>query len=99
DTFDPASFRAVLPKNLIHRVVPGESIHSFFEAWEQAARAEIAHRAFGSRQWFVATAETLSRHRWMARWQIDTRRKWLRDGILIVSPPADEKQRMLLRGN
>ena len=27
--FEPEEFQTILPKNLIHRVVPGESIHDF----------------------------------------------------------------------
>jgi hypothetical protein len=34
--FDPAQFQAVLPKNYIHRVVPGEPIYNFFQDWKQA---------------------------------------------------------------
>lgn len=57
--FDPADFQAVLPKNLIHRVVPGESIFDFFEAWKRAARETASMRAWGLRQWFIASAERL----------------------------------------
>lgn len=87
EPFDPTDLQAVLPKNLIHRVLPGEPIHAFFAAWLRAARAEVGRRAFGPRQWFVATAEALARDPGPHGWRIDTRRKWLRDGILIVRLP------------
>ena len=57
--FDPADFQAVLPKNLIHRVVPGELICDFFEAWKRAARETAPMRVWGLRKWFIASAERL----------------------------------------
>jgi hypothetical protein len=33
--FDVEEFQTILPKNLIHHVVPGEPIYDFFEAWKQ----------------------------------------------------------------
>lgn len=73
--FDPADFQAVLPKSLIHRVVPGEPIFDFFEAWKRAARETAPMRAWGLRQWFIASAERLQasgydlllRHRFLSR--------------------------------
>ena len=77
--FDPADFQPVLPKNLIHRVVPGEAIHGFFESWKQAAREAGAVRVWGPRQWFAASARGLA-----ARgYAVDLRRKWLRNGWLV----------------
>src|ERR1044071_4569842 len=35
--FDITDFQAVLTKNTIHHVVPGEQIYDFFEAWKGAA--------------------------------------------------------------
>src|SRR5512139_1887429 len=35
--FDVEEFQTILPKNLIHRVVKGEPIFDFFEAWKAAA--------------------------------------------------------------
>lgn len=57
--FDPADFQAVLPKNLIHRVVPGEPISDFFEAWKRATRETAPMRVWGLRKWFIASAERL----------------------------------------
>ncbi|MEQ8768099.1 MAG: class I SAM-dependent methyltransferase [Planctomycetota bacterium] len=58
--FDPGLFQAVLPKALIHRMVPGEPIHALFEAWHRAARATIGTRVFGPRQWWRASLEQLA---------------------------------------
>src|SRR5512147_2983039 len=33
--FDLTDFQAVLPKNYIHHVLPGEPIYGFFEAWKK----------------------------------------------------------------
>lgn len=57
--FDPADFQTVLPKNLIHRVVPDEPIYNFFEAWKRATRETAPMRVWGLRKWFIASAERL----------------------------------------
>lgn len=77
--FDPGAFQAVLPKNYIHRVVPGEPIHAFFEDWKQAARESSAVQVWGSRQWFVAAARILAQR----GYALALRRKWLRRGWLV----------------
>ena len=76
---EPKRFKAVLPKHLIHRVVPGEAIHAFFESWEQAVRTTRGHASFGHRQHFVAAAERLA----TAVPGVDSRRGWLRNGWLL----------------
>ncbi len=71
--FDPACFQPVLPKRLIHRVVPGESVHGFFAAWRASWQESLAMLPFGPRQVFVHTARqlatrvSLDRRRWLAR--------------------------------
>ena len=85
--FDPADFQAVLPKNLIHRVVPGEAIHGFFEAWKRAAAIASPARAWGLRQWFAAAAQELAG----MGYEIDLRRKWLGNGWLIWRGPLTGK--------
>lgn len=81
--FEPTDFQAVLPKNLIHHVIPGEPIHEFFEAWKRAAALASPARAWGLRQWFVASAEQLA----LAGYDIDPQRKWLGQGWLIWRRP------------
>jgi hypothetical protein len=77
--FDPAAFQAVLPKNLIHRVVPGEAIHAFFAAWKQAAAITAGRSVWGARAWFVAAAHQLAQ----ADYAINLRPHWLRKGFLL----------------
>ena len=78
-TFDPRDFQPVLPKHLIHRMLPGEPIHDFFDAWDHSAKLTRDRSAFGVRQHFVAAAEALagSVH------GLVTRRSWLRNGWLF----------------
>ena len=78
--FDITDFQAVLPKNHIHHVVPGETIYDFFEAWKRSA-AETAHaKVFGWKQWFIASAESLA----AKGFKIDVHKKWLAKGWLIL---------------
>lgn len=77
--FDPPDFQAVLPKDLIHRVVPGEPIFTFFQDWKQAALSTIGAQAWGMRQWFAASATRLAER----DYTIDTRRRWLNRGYLL----------------
>ena len=77
---EPAMFQAVLPKNLIHRMQPGEPIWVFMQAWKAAAQRCIAARAWGLRAWFVASARALAAE----GWPVTVRGRWLRAGFLIV---------------
>ena len=80
DGFDPRRFKAVLPKDHIHRVVPGEPIHAFLAAWEHAWRTALAGGdAFGPRWLFRAAADGLRAD----GFDVDGRRAWLDRGILI----------------
>lgn len=81
--FSPALFPPVLPKNLIHKMQPGETIHQFFMDWEEAANKTIAHKDFGLRQWFMETGFALAEK----GYQIDTRKKMLKSGLLIWKQP------------
>ncbi|MBI5957357.1 MAG: methylase [Chloroflexi bacterium] len=77
--FEPGIFQPVLPKNCIHRMIPGEMIFDFVEAWKRAARETIAYKNWGLRQWFAASAETLARD----GYSVVTRRRLLRQGYLL----------------
>lgn len=81
--FDLTDFQAVLPKNYIHRVVPGEAIYAFFAAWKSAQAATAGWRAWGLRNWFAAAARELA----AAGWDVDTRRRWLNRGYLLWRNP------------
>ncbi len=79
DGFNPEMFQPVLPKNLIHHMLPGEEIHRFFEDWKSAAQQQIATQSFGLRQHFCATAMALK----AMGYSILTRKKLLRQGFLF----------------
>jgi hypothetical protein len=81
--FDPAQFQAVLPKNLIHHVVPGEQIYGFFEAWKRSWEETIHAKVWGVRQWFMATAEALA----AKGYNINLKRNWVANGWLIWESP------------
>jgi hypothetical protein len=78
--FDPGQFQPVLPKNLIHRMTPGEPISSLMEVWQRAARETMAARIWGPRQWFVAAAHRLA----ALGYPVTLRRKLLAGGYLLV---------------
>ncbi len=77
--FDPSMFQPVLPKNFIHRMLPGEPIHHFIESWKRAARETISLRPLGLRQWFAAAAAALHKQ----GYSLDLRRQFLRRGYLL----------------
>jgi hypothetical protein len=77
--FDITDFQAVLPKNSIHHVVPGEPIYDFLEAWKGSAAETAAMKAYGLRQWFVRSAESLARK----GYTINLQKKFLARGYLI----------------
>jgi len=77
--FDITDFQAVLPKNLIHHVVQGEPIYDFFEAWKRSAAETAAMKAYGLRQWFIHSAESLAQK----EFKINLQRKVLSRGYLI----------------
>ncbi len=77
--FDVEEFQTILPKNLIHRVIKGEPIYDFFEAWKQTAKESSPAKTFGFKQWFIASAEKLAGK----GYKIDLRKKWLSKGWLI----------------
>lgn len=77
--FDPVEFQTILPKNYIHRMVPGESIFDFFEAWKASCAETAPVKTFGLRQWFAASAQGLARRGYRVRLQ----KRWLHRGFLI----------------
>jgi hypothetical protein len=77
--FDVEEFQTILPKNYIHRVVRGEPIHDFFEAWKRSTAETISARPFGLKQWFTASVESLSKK----GFDLDLHKKWLNKGYLI----------------
>ena len=77
--FNVDDFQTILPKNYIHRVVKGEPICDFFEAWKKSALETIHAKTFGPRQWFIAAAESLA----SKGFQVESKKKWLTKGYLI----------------
>ena len=82
--FDPVEFQTILPKNYIHRVVPGQPIFDFFAAWKTAAAETAAMQTWGLRQWYIAAAESLAKR----GYRINLRRKWLSKGWMIWDGPC-----------
>jgi hypothetical protein len=78
--FDPTGFQAVLPKNLIHRMTPGEPIYALLEAWKRAARETMAACVWGPRQWFAAAAHRLA----ALGYPVTLRSKLLSGGFLLI---------------
>ena len=77
--FDVEEFQTILPKNLIHRVIKGEPIYKFFEAWKKSAKETSHAKIFGARQWFIAAAESLAEK----GFKINLQRKFLSRGYLV----------------
>jgi hypothetical protein len=77
--FDPTDFQAVLPKNYLHRVVPGEAIYAFCETWKRARQETASMQAWGQRQWFMASAHKLAER----GFRVTLQRKWLTKGYLL----------------
>jgi hypothetical protein len=77
--FDLTEFQAVLPKNLIHHMVPGEPIYDFFEVWKQSAAETSAVQNYGLRQWFMQSAESLAQK----GYKLYLQKKFLARGFLI----------------
>jgi hypothetical protein len=88
--FDPSQFQAVLPKNHIHRVVPGEPLFDFFRAWKQAARETSPMQVWGHRQWFMSSAFKLAEQ----GFRLNLRKKWLRRGWLVWARTAASEERL-----
>jgi hypothetical protein len=82
--FDPIEFQAILPKNYIHRMLPGEPVNDFFEAWKDAAAESSPMQTWGPRQWYITAAQGLARR----GYRVNLRPNWLSRGWLIWYDPA-----------
>ena len=76
---EPGMFQPVLPKNCIHRMLPGEPVHAFMTAWNAALTRTTAYREWSYRQWFEASAQLLAAQ----GFPLELRRKLLRRGYLL----------------
>ncbi|PKK90284.1 MAG: hypothetical protein CVV64_09975 [Candidatus Wallbacteria bacterium HGW-Wallbacteria-1] len=52
-------FRSVLPKMLIHRVLPGQGIHHLFNDLTEAEKGVRGQLVWGPRQWFLSVADKM----------------------------------------
>jgi hypothetical protein len=77
--FDITDFQAVLPKNYIHRVIQGDPIYNFIEAWKRSAAEASPAKVFGLKQWFAASAENLA----SKGYAINLQKKFINKGWLI----------------
>lgn len=78
----PRELQAVLPKNHIHRMVPGEAIFELMEDWEQTWNSTAHHATFGPLcHWAAAGRELMQR-----RPDVLHRAAWLRRGWLFWRP-------------
>jgi len=77
--FDVEEFQTILPKNLIHHVIQGEPIYDFFEAWKRSAAETIAMKTYGTKQWFVASAEALAQK----GYEVNLQKKFLSKAYLV----------------
>lgn len=78
--FDPAQFQPVLPKNYIHRMLPGEPIYTLMEAWKAAALRTLPERSWGLRRWFTASLHALA----AAGVDVMLHGRWPQLGYMIV---------------
>ncbi|MFT5232160.1 MAG: hypothetical protein ACI9UK_001099 [Candidatus Krumholzibacteriia bacterium] len=76
---DPDAFQTRLPKSFIHRMVPGEKIFAFMEAWKAAARDTKSASAWGPRAWFVAAGKELA----AKGYDVSRADLWLKRGWLV----------------
>jgi hypothetical protein len=75
DLRQPSEIAERLPKALIHHNVPGEPVHTFLTAVDDAWDRAAGHAAYGVRQRFLATAATLKESGWPilagpSRWRL-----------------------------
>lgn len=75
DLSAPSIVAERLPKALIHRNVPGERVHDFLRALDDAWERASPWSAYGPRQRFIATAGALRDAGWplhdgTARWRL-----------------------------
>ena len=82
--FDPTEFQTILPKNLIHQVLPGHPIYQFFADWKQATWESAAQRTWGLRSWFAGSAQRLRERGYC----LDARQRWLKRGYLVWQQPS-----------
>jgi hypothetical protein len=71
----PATLAERLPKALIHHNVPGQPVHGFVAALDEAWRAAAAYATFGARQRWIRTVQAVRAQGWpildrVDRWRL-----------------------------
>lgn len=79
--FDPEWFQPVLPKNFIHRVVPGEPIACFLDDWKLAYRQSLPLQVWGAKQVFADSIYRLAAQ----GYRVNTRRRCVTKGYLVLN--------------
>lgn len=78
--FDPTDYQAVLPKNFIHRMIAGERIFDFMQAWKDASKETISEKAWGDKRWFISSVFCLKEK----GYNLLTQKKYLEKGYMVV---------------
>jgi hypothetical protein len=81
--FDVEALQTRLPKAFIHRVVPGEPVHTLFEDLKLAAAATRSLAVWGPRQWFAAATAYLAGQ----GHDVVLHSRWLKQGWLVWRRP------------
>ena len=84
DIATPSDLAERLPKALIHHNVPGQPVHGFLRAFDDAWAAAAGLSPFGPRQRWVAAVESLAAQGWPL---VGSGRRW-RHGEVTVRWPA-----------
>lgn len=91
----PSDLAERLPKALIHHNVPGEPVHAFLTAFNQAWAIGASYAAFGPRQRWMAAVERLAADGWpvvggRSRWRLgEVTLRW--SAVSAVSPDRPER--------
>lgn len=81
----PSDVAERLPKALIHRNVPGQPVHAWLQALDDAWRREVAHASYGRRQRFVATVRAVKDAGWPV---LGTSARWRLGEVTVAWPPS-----------
>lgn len=79
----PRDLQAILPKNHIHRMLPGEPVYELMEAWDRAWTTTQHTSVFGPLAHWAAAGRLL-----MERPDVVRRPSLLRRGLLLWRPPV-----------
>jgi hypothetical protein len=81
----PSDVAERLPKALIHRNVPGEPVHDWLQALDEAWDRSAAHASYGVRQRFVAAVHVVRAAGWPV---VGSAGRWRLGEVTVRWPPA-----------